>query len=69
MAFGYNSGFSFFYISCKMYVTNAIRFPSLWVKGGSFMDDTRIIDLYWARSEEAIHETDIKYGPYCRTIA
>lgn len=33
------------------------------------MDDTRIIDLYWARSEEAIHETDQKYGPYCRTIA
>ena len=33
------------------------------------MDDTRIIDLYWARSEEAIRETDLKYGPYCRTIA
>ena len=33
------------------------------------MDDTRIIDLYWARSEEAIRETDQKYGPYCRTIA
>ena len=33
------------------------------------MDDTRIIDLYWARSEEAIHETSQKYGPYCHTIA
>ena len=33
------------------------------------MDDSRIIALYWARSEEAIRETDQKYGPYCRTIA
>ena len=33
------------------------------------MDDNRIIDLYWARSEEAIQESDRKYGPYCRTIA
>ncbi len=33
------------------------------------MDDSRIIDLYWARSEEAIHQTSRKYGPYCRTIA
>ena len=33
------------------------------------MDDNRIIELYWARSEEAIQESDRKYGPYCRTIA
>lgn len=33
------------------------------------MDDTTIIDLYWARSEQALSETELKYGSYCRTIA
>lgn len=33
------------------------------------MDDKAILDLYWARSEEAISETDAKYGAYCFCIA
>lgn len=33
------------------------------------MKDTQIIDLYWARSENAIFETAAKYGKYCYTIA
>ena len=33
------------------------------------MDDRLIIELYWARSEKAIAETDRKYGGYCRTVA
>ena len=33
------------------------------------MDDREIIDLYWARSECAIAETDIKYGKLCHHIA
>lgn len=33
------------------------------------MDDKAIIDLYWARSEEAISETASRYGTYCYTIA
>lgn len=33
------------------------------------MDDARIIDLYWARSENAIAETSNKYGKYCYAIA
>lgn len=33
------------------------------------MDDNKIIDLYWARSENAISETADKYGKYCRYIA
>jgi RNA polymerase sigma-70 factor (ECF subfamily) len=33
------------------------------------MDDQQIIDLYWARSENAISETAEKYGKYCHTIA
>ncbi len=33
------------------------------------MDDNLIIDLYWARSESAIGETDRKYGSYLGTIA
>lgn len=33
------------------------------------MDDNQIIDLYWKRSEQAIQETDTKYGGYCFQIA
>lgn len=33
------------------------------------MEDIQIIDLYWKRSEQAISETDTKYGPYCYKIA
>lgn len=33
------------------------------------MDDKRIIDLYWARDEEAIRETSRKYGGLCAYIA
>lgn len=33
------------------------------------MEDTKILDLYWQRNEEAIVCTDHKYGSYCRTIA
>ena len=33
------------------------------------MQDYEIVDLYWARDEEAIAQTDSKYGNYCRKIA
>ena len=33
------------------------------------MDDNLIIDLYWQRNEQAVAETEAKYGPYCRSIA
>ena len=33
------------------------------------MDDKQLIDLYWARSESAIDETDKKYGKFCHRIA
>lgn len=33
------------------------------------MEDERIIELYWERSENAIAETAKKYGKYCRSIA
>ena len=33
------------------------------------MQDYEIVDLYWARSENAIKETGSKYGAYCRKIA
>ena len=33
------------------------------------MDDARIIDLYWQRSEDAIEETRKKYGSFCYGIA
>ncbi|MBO5305463.1 MAG: sigma-70 family RNA polymerase sigma factor [Clostridia bacterium] len=33
------------------------------------MEDRQIVDLYWARSEDAITETEKKYGRYCHYIA
>ena len=33
------------------------------------MDDSRILELYWARSENAIAETQTKYGKYLFGIA
>ena len=33
------------------------------------MDDKNIVQLYWDRSEQAIVETDSKYGAYCYSIA
>ncbi len=33
------------------------------------MEDERIVMLYWERNEDAIRETEAKYGKYCHTIA
>jgi len=38
-------------------------------KGDSLMLDSQIIELYWARSEQAIRAGDERYGPYCNRIA
>ena len=33
------------------------------------MTDLQIIELYWQRNEDAIRESDDKYGRYCFTVA
>ena len=33
------------------------------------MDDEKIIDLFFDRSEQAINELDIKYGKFCRRLS
>ena len=33
------------------------------------MEDEEIVALYWARSEDAIRESERKYGPFCRSLA
>ena len=33
------------------------------------MEDAQIIELFWARSENAIAEADARHGKYCRAIA
>ena len=33
------------------------------------MEDGEIIDLYWERSQQAVAESEKKYGPYCHAIA
>lgn len=35
----------------------------------AILDDEKIVDLYWDRSEDAIHQTQEKYGKYCHSIA
>jgi len=34
-------------------------------RGDAVIEDEKIIDLYWARSEDAISETDKKYRKQC----
>lgn len=33
------------------------------------MEDSAIVELYWQRSDQAIAETERKYGAYCRRVA
>ena len=33
------------------------------------MEDSKIVELYWKRSEAAIYETQRKYEHYCFSIA
>ena len=33
------------------------------------MEDKKIVSLYWERSENAIRETERKYGKYCYSVA
>ena len=33
------------------------------------MEDGMIVELYWQRSEDAIAQTQTKYGAYCGAIA
>ena len=33
------------------------------------MEDERILELYFSRDEQAVVETDRKYGPYCFSLA
>ena len=33
------------------------------------MEDREIVQLYWDRDERAIAESDVKYGPLCRSVA
>ena len=39
------------------------------VQGGDFVEDEKIVSLYWERNENAILESEIKYGKYCFSIA
>ena len=38
-------------------------------KGGESVDDKQIIELYFERNEQAIKETETKYGAFCHRIA
>ncbi len=39
------------------------------LKGGRTMDDEAIIELFFGRSEQAIHELDTKYEQFCRKLS
>ena len=38
-------------------------------KGGAPMKDDQIVNLYWDRNEDAIHQTQMKYGAYLAKVA
>ena len=40
----------------------------LQTKANSVMSDEKIVDLYWQRDEQAIKETETKYGAFCHRI-
>ena len=33
------------------------------------MDDLKIVEMFWNRNEDALRETEAKYGAYCHSIA
>ena len=33
------------------------------------MEDAAIVSLYWQRDEEALRQTNLKYGSFCYYIA
>ena len=37
--------------------------------GGDRMEDSKIVDLFWQRSMDAIDQTQLKYGSYCMSIS
>ena len=39
------------------------------MKGVNSMEDKQIVQLFWDRNEQAIEESSMKYGNYCRRIA
>ena len=39
------------------------------MSGGDCMEDEKIVALYWERNENAIRESEMKYGKYCYTVA
>ena len=68
--------FSFFYAIIQKNI-NFLRRPSKKAdfiienifEEGNIIDDKKIIELYFERNEQAIKETDIKYGKLCHKIA
>lgn len=38
-------------------------------KDTAYLSDEQIVDLYWKRDEDAIRQTDLKYGKYLYVIA
>lgn len=58
-------------IFMPLFCNISVFFRSTWVrrKGGDYMEDSKIIKLFYARSEKAIEELAVKYGTVCNKIA
>jgi hypothetical protein len=52
---------------CRIYAACGVsQTPNLYYRRRRWkMEDNQIIELYWQRNEEAIKETQAKYGSYC----
>lgn len=63
-----------FYFYCPLFCNRQRKKGSSLTEGfskkeGTPVEDFEIVDLYWARSQDAIARTAEKYGGYCLAIA
>jgi len=63
------TGFDKIFLQPRMFFYDYIDKEQIVLGGDILMEDDAIVALYWERSEQAIRETDNKYGSFCYSIA
>ena len=56
-------------VKSKQHVSSVRKLRVEKWRGGTALEDARIVELYWERDEAAIAESSAKYGGYCYQIA
>lgn len=63
-----NKRFGKFFLQPEIVFYDYIE-EDIFLGGDNHMEDEAIVSLYWERSEQAITETESKYGRFCYSIA